>query len=172
VADAAARRRRISFRYRPLEGEPGEREVDAWALLYRRGSWYLVGGDRDRDEVRSFRLSRMESQVRDAGQAEPPPEGFRAAEHLQAGPWGLGEPQTTARVAFGPKVAWWALEGVPGARTVATREDGWVEAEVPAGQGEAFVSWVLSFGPDAVVLEPQDLRRAVVSSLEALRASL
>lgn len=172
AADAAARRRSVSFRYRPLEGEPGERRVDAWALLYRRGSWYLVGRDRDRDEVRSFRLSRIESRVRDAGEAKPPPEGFRAADHLQAGPWGLGEPQTRARVAFGPKVAWWALAGVPDARTIATRPDGWVEAEVPAGQGEAFVSWILSFGPDAVVVGPRDLRDTVVRSLEAVRASL
>jgi proteasome accessory factor B len=172
VADAAGRRRRVRFRYRPLEGEAGAREVDVWALVFRRGSWYLVGRDRGRDEIRSFRLSRIESQVRDSGEGEPPPEGFRAAEHLHAGPWGLGEPETTARVAFSPKVSWWALGGVAGARPLRTREDGWVETEVPAGQGEAFVAWILSFGPDAVVLEPPEVRGAIVASLEALDASL
>jgi proteasome accessory factor B len=172
VADAAARRRRVRFRYRPLEGEPGDRQVDAWALLFRRGSWYLVGRDLDRDEVRSFRLSRIDSPVRDAGEAGPPPQGFRAAEHLQAGPWGLGEPETTARVAFSPKVSWWALAGVSGSRALRTRPDGWTEAEVPAGQGEAFASWVLSFGADAVVLSPPEVREAVIRSLEAVRASV
>jgi proteasome accessory factor B len=172
VADAAARRRRVRFGYRPMEGEAGEREVDVWALVFRKGAWYLVGRDRGRDEIRSFRLSRLESQVRDAGEGDPPPEGFRASEHLQAGPWGLGEPATTARVAFSPKVAWWALAGVPGARTLRTRKDGWTEAEVPAGQGESFVSWVLSFGPDARILAPKVVREAVVQSLESVRASL
>jgi proteasome accessory factor B len=166
VADAAARRRRVRFGYRPLEGEPGEREVDAWALLFRRGSWYLVGRDLDRDEVRSFRLSRIDSPVRDAGEAQPPPEGFRAADHLQAGPWGLGEPETTARVAFSPKVSWWALAGV------LTRAAGRPPAAPPAGQGEAFASWVLSFGADAVVLSPPEVRQAVIRSLEAVRASV
>jgi proteasome accessory factor B len=172
VADAAARRRRVRFRYVPLEGEPADREVDAWALVFRRGSWYLVGRDLDRDEVRSFRLSRIDSRVQDAGEADPPPQGFRAADHLHAGPWGLGEPETTARVAFSPKVSWWALAGVPGSRALHTRPNGWTEAEVPAGQGESFVSWVLSFGADAVVLSPPEVRQGVIRGLEAVRASV
>lgn len=172
AADAVARRRRVRFRYRPLEGEPARRDVDAWGLVFRRGSWYLVGRDRDRGEPRSFRLSRMASAIQDAGDAQPPPQDFRAADLLAAGPWGLGEPEITARVAFSPKVAWWAVAGAPGARDVGTRDDGWTEAEVPAATGESFVSWVLSFGPDAEVLAPRAVRDAVVATLEAVRASV
>lgn len=172
VADAVSGRRRLRFRYRPIGGRAGRREVDAWALLFRGGAWYLVGRDRARGEPRSFRLSRIVSEVRDAGRGEPPPDGFRAADHLTAGPWGLGEPETKARVAFSPKVVWWALAGLPGVRTLRTRRDGWTEAEVPAAPGESFVSWVLSFGPDARVLAPASVRNAVVEALEAVRASL
>ena len=172
VADAVARRRRVAFRYRPLQGRAGERDVDAWGLVFRRGSWYLVGRDRKRGEPRSFRLSRFASPLKDLGEADLPPEGFRASEHVQAGPWGLGEPETTARVSFSPKVAWWALSGLPGARTLRTRRDGWTEAEVPAAGGEAFASWVLSFGADARVLGPKALRDIVVERLESVRVSL
>jgi proteasome accessory factor B len=172
LADAVSRRRRVRFRYRPVRGRAGERSVDAWALVFRRGAWYLVGRDRRRGEPRSFRVSRILSRVGDGGEGSPPPEGFRAADQLTVGPWGLGEPETTARLAFSPKVAWWALAEVPGARTVGARRGGWIEAEVPAGEGESFVSWVLSFGPDAEVLAPKRLRNAVVAGLEAVRASL
>ncbi len=172
VADAVSGRRRVRFRYRPVSGRAGQRDVDAWALLFRGGAWYLVGRDRARAEPRSFRLSRIASEIKDAGPGEAPPEGFRAADHLRVGPWGLGAPETAARVAFSPKVAWWALGGLPGARTLRTRSDGWIEAEVPAAAGEAFVSWVLSFGPDARVLAPKPIRDAVVEALEAVRASL
>ncbi len=172
VAEAVSGRRRVRFRYRPLSGRAGHRDVDAWALLFRGGAWYLVGRDRARDEPRSFRLSRISSPVNDAGAGEAPPQGFRAAEHLTVGPWGLGEPETTARVAFAPKVAWWALAGLPGARALETRPDGWTEAEVPAAAGESFVSWILSFGADARVLAPRALRDSVVEALEAVRASL
>ncbi|MGH2682473.1 MAG: helix-turn-helix transcriptional regulator [Actinomycetota bacterium] len=168
VADAVARRRRVRFRYRPLQGRAGERDVDAWGLVFRRGSWYLVGRDRKRGEARSFRLSRFASVLKDLGEAEPPPEGFRASDQLQAGPWGLGEPETTARVSFSPKVAWWALSGLPGARIVRTGRDGWTEAEVPAAGGDAFASWILSFGADARVLSPKALRDAVVDRLESV----
>jgi len=170
VANAVSGRRHVTFRYRPVSGEAGTRHVDAWALLFRSGAWYLVGRDRDRREPRSFRLSRIASDLGDGGEGDSPPEDFRAAEHLTAGPWGLGEPEAEARVAFSPKVAWWATAGVPKNRTLGTRDDGWTEAEVPVGEG--FTSWILSFGADAEVLEPALLRREVAEALEAVRAAV
>jgi predicted DNA-binding transcriptional regulator YafY len=77
-----------------------------------------------------------------------------------------------ARVAFSPKVAWWALSGVPDARTLRTRKDGWTEAEIPAAGTDSFASWILSFGPDAMVISPKAIRDAVVQSLKAVRAAL
>jgi proteasome accessory factor B len=172
AADAVARQRRVRFRYRPVQGRKGERDVDAWGLVFRTGAWYLVGNDRRRGELRSFRLSRILSAIRDAGQGKPPPAEFRAADHVTAGPWGFGEPEVRARVAFSPKVAWWALSEVPDARTMRTRKDGWTEAEIPAAGTDSFASWILSFGPDARVISPKAIRDAVVQSLEAVRAAL
>jgi hypothetical protein len=71
-------------------------------------------------------------------------------------------------VAFSPKVAWWAIPSTPGAIAVATRSDGWVEADVPGSRSESFVSWVLSFGPDARLEGPADLRARVVGALREL----
>jgi proteasome accessory factor B len=172
AADAVSRRRRVKFRYRPVQGRAGERDVDAWGLVFRTGAWYLVGNDRRRGEPRSFRLSRILSAVRDVGAGEAPPAGFRAAEHVTAGPWGFGEPEVRAKVAFSPKVAWWALSGVPDASVLRTRKDGWTEAELPAAGTDSFVSWILSFGADARVISPKAVRDAVVSSLKAVRAAL
>lgn len=172
AADAVARQRRVKFRYRPVQGRAGERDVDAWGLVFRTGAWYLVGNDRRRGELRSFRLSRILSAIRDVGEGKPPPSGFRAAEHVTAGPWGFGEPEVRARVAFSPKVAWWALSGVPDARTLRTRKDGWTEAEIPAAGTDSFASWILSFGRDAMVISPKAIRDAVMQSLKAVRAAL
>ena len=59
----------------------------------------------------------------------------------------------------------------PGASVLRTREDGWVEVAIPSGPDQALAGWVLSFGPDAVVLEPPALRAEVLRRLEAILAA-
>jgi proteasome accessory factor B len=170
IADAVARRRAIRFRYRPSRGKPGERHLDPYSLVFRTGNWYVVGLDRMRGEIRSFRLSRITSGVKESGPASAPPEGFNASVHLESGTWGPGGPDVKATVAFSPDVAWWAVGSTAGVNIVRSRADGWVEVEVPAGQTDSFVAWVLSFARDAKVLGPRALRAEVVSRLEALTA--
>lgn len=172
AAEAVAAGSRLRFSYRTARGEVSERTVDAYGLVVRGGHWYLVGRDLGRGEIRSFRLSRVASDPVVEGEGTPPPEGFRAAEHVQAGPWGPGEPRTVAIVALSPDVAWWAANGVQGARPGRTRDDGWTEISVPFQPGESLAGWILSFGPDAEVLEPPELRDEVVRRLEETLASL
>jgi proteasome accessory factor B len=172
AAEAVAGLRRVRFRYRTARGEISDRRVDAYGLVVRGGHWYLVGLDLGRTELRSFRLSRLASDVEVEGEGSEPPEGFRAADVVQAGPWGPGEAGATAVVAFAPGVAWWATKGVAAAEIVRTREDGWVEVRLPRQPGESLAGWVLSFGPDAEALEPADLRQEVVRRLEGALAAL
>jgi len=171
AAEAVAGQRRVRFSYRTARGQASDRTVDAYGLVIRGGHWYLVGRDLDRGEIRSFRLSRMASQLVAEGEASAPPEDFRAAEHVQAGPWGPGEPLTRAVVAFSPDAAWWAPKGVQGAETVRTRADGWTEVSVPFQPGESLAAWISSFGPDAEALEPPELREEVVRRLEETLAT-
>jgi len=77
----------------------------------------------------------------------------------------------TATVAFSPEVAWWAVRGVRDAETVGTRDDGRIEVRMPWPAGEPLVSWVLSFGPDAEVLAPAQVRADVLERIEAILAS-
>ncbi|HXV93498.1 MAG TPA: WYL domain-containing protein, partial [Pseudonocardia sp.] len=50
-------------------GPVQRRTVEPWGVVSWRGRWYLVGHDRDRDDVRSFRLSRMVGPVTPVGPA-------------------------------------------------------------------------------------------------------
>lgn len=170
VTEAIAARRALRFDYRAASGDFATRHVDPYSLVWRSGRWYLVGLDRDRDELRSFRLSRFRSDPVPEGEASAPPEGFDGRGHLLSGPRSPSEEAVTARVALSPNVAWWAVSRATGARVVGTRDDGWVEADVPA-ERESFTAWAVSFGPEAVVLSPPDLREDVLRRLEAAGAS-
>ncbi len=172
VADAVSAQRGISFAYRTARGSTSQRRVDPYGLVWRAGHWYVVGLDLDQAEIRSFRLSRIQGNVEEAGPASSPPDGFRAADHARIGSWGPGEPRVRARVALSPEVAWLAIRSVQGAEVAKTRKDGWVEVRVPSAPGDGLASWILSFGPDAKVLSPASIRDEVVRRLEATLASL
>jgi proteasome accessory factor B len=160
----------IRFVYRTSRGAQSGRHVDPYGLVVRGGQWYVVGLDRERGEIRSFRCSRMAGDVERADAATPAPEGFRAADHVLGGPWGPGEPQEHVLVALSPEVAWWATNGLQGVEPAGRRDDGWQVVRVPTAPGDGIVSWVLSFGPDAELVEPAALREEVVRRLEAILA--
>jgi proteasome accessory factor B len=167
AADAMGDGRSIRFTYRTSRGERSDRHVDPYGLVVRGGHWYVVGLDRERAEIRSFRFSRMAGDLERGDAASSPPEGFRAADHVAGGPWGPGEPQEHVVVAFSPDVAWWVTGSLEGVEAVRERDDGWQVVRVPTAPGDGIVSWVLSFGPDAELLEPPTLRAELVRRLEA-----
>ncbi len=169
AADAAQRRRRVRFGYRTSHGEAGVRDVDAYAMVFRGGHWYLVGFDRGRDDVRAFRLSRFMDDLDDLGEGSEPPQGFRATDHVESGPW-AATPEDTSQIAFSPEVAWWAVNSFPGAEETGPGEDGWTRVAVPMADEAVLADLILQFGPDAVVLEPVSLRDLVISRLERARA--
>jgi proteasome accessory factor B len=170
AADAIGDRASVRFTYRTSRGARSERHVDPYGLVVRGGHWYVVGLDRERGEIRSFRFSRMVGELERADAATPPPEDFKAADHVVAGPWGPGEAQEHAVVAFSPDVAWWATGGLDGVEQLGTLGDGWHVMRLPTAPGDGIVSWVLSFGPDAELLEPEPLRVEIVRRLEAVLA--
>lgn len=169
VAAAAQDHRRVRFGYRTSKGTASDRDVDAFTALFRAGHWYLVGFDHERGEARSFRLSRFTTDLTDAGPGGEPPDGFRAADLIAAGPWtAAGEERAT--IALSPDVAWWATGSLLGAEHVRTRDDGWEEITVPVADERELAPILLQLGPDAVVVAPPSLRDQIVARLEALLA--
>jgi proteasome accessory factor B len=167
AADAAEARRRVRFGYRTAQGAVSTREVDAYGVVFRGGHWYLVGHDRERGEIRAFRLSRCTSEPQDVGEGSAPPEGFRAADHVAAGPW-MATGDDRALIAFGTAAAVRAAGAFVGATQERTMQDGRVVLSVPGADEDTLASLVLEYGPDAEVLEPASLRDEVIRRLEAI----
>jgi len=54
----------VQFTYvKPRGDGPEKRTLEPWGVLQWRGVGYVVGHDRDRNEMRSFRMDRIESEV-------------------------------------------------------------------------------------------------------------
>ncbi|MEO6501112.1 MAG: WYL domain-containing protein [Jatrophihabitantaceae bacterium] len=62
---AVSERRVVQFAHRKQSAPaPQKRTVEPWGVLSWRGRWYVVGYDRGRGDVRSFRLDRIVGEVR------------------------------------------------------------------------------------------------------------
>ncbi|HEX9774778.1 MAG TPA: WYL domain-containing protein [Actinomycetota bacterium] len=171
VLDAIERRKRITFRYRTGGGgEPTERLVEPHGLTFR-GGWYVGGLDVAKGERRSYRLSRVDGGIAVGAGSDPDFDVPADAPGEPRAPW-EAEGGSRARVAFAPDLAW-QVERRRDAARVEERSDGWVVLEIPVADARSFGSWVAGFGRMAVVLEPEEVRRATAAHLSAIvRAGL
>ncbi|HEX5189743.1 MAG TPA: WYL domain-containing protein [Streptosporangiaceae bacterium] len=162
-------RRPVSFGYQAAgRTTPQRRNLEPWGVVNRHGRWYVAGFDKDRGSERVFRLSRIDGPVTFTG---PPgsvtvPPGTDVRDLVQA--WD-GEPPSVRtavlRVRHGTGY---------GLRRRASSDrpdaDGWDLVEAPFTEGGWYADYIASFGSDVVVLEPVDLREAVIRKLKGALA--
>ncbi|WP_344470066.1 YafY family protein [Nonomuraea monospora] len=67
IANAARDHEGLRFDYTGHEGEASVRNVEPHRLVHRRGRWYLVGYDVDRDGWRTFRVDRVRLRTPSSG---------------------------------------------------------------------------------------------------------
>ncbi len=92
LSSAAYQEQRVWLRYRTAEDVESEREFDPYGLVFFYGRWYLVGLDRLREEMRTFRVDRIaEVELRDETFERPArfdPEAYLATTFSNMG-WGM-----------------------------------------------------------------------------------
>ena len=156
----------VQFTYRTgRTGEVATRTVEPWQITSWRGHWYLVGHDRDRDDVRVFRLSRVEGPVARVGT----PGSVQVPEDVDTRALVSGavaeQPVRTARIALA------AGAGQSLRLRAGRRDDDAAQIEVEFTDADELVEEVLWAGAGAVVLAPDDVREAVVSRLRGAAAA-
>jgi proteasome accessory factor B len=162
-------RHAVQFPHRPSRSEPyTTRTVEPWGVVTNKGRWYLVGHDRDRDAVRTFRLSRIGAEVTAIG---PPgavhrPDGVDLREIVDRA---VGEFPTSGQakvwVADGHGTALRRRATVIGPRSLGDRAG--EEIQLDIGMTDRLAREIASYGPDAVALEPEVLRADVIDRLRA-----
>ncbi|MGA8113430.1 MAG: WYL domain-containing protein [Actinocatenispora sp.] len=159
---AVRARQVVAFDYRPPEADAStQRRVQPWGVVSWRGRWYVVGHDLDRDAARCFRLSRFAGPVRTVGgpDAYRPPDDVDLIGYV-AHSTGPVEATRTATVRLRPGCG-------AGLRRMAAEVDGDL-VRLRYSDPEVLASRLVGYGAGAVVLEPAEVRDAVVRLLGPL----
>jgi proteasome accessory factor BC len=166
---AISKQRTVKFRYWSIyRDSEEERTLNPYALLPENGSWYVIGHDLERDDIRTFRVSRIRSDIRFATRRERdfrlPPE-FDVENFRGRAEWQFGEIVGEAQIDVAPDTAWWVERAYGGERN--RIEDDVFTTEYASSN--MLARWILRQDGRAVPLEPSELRRLVTEGARAAR---
>ena len=173
IAEALLQRQalRIAYRARSTE-EPTERTIDPQRLVHYRDAWYLDAWCRLREDLRMFSLDRIETCSTGAGRSADIDRDRLDGHYADAYGIFAGEATQTAVIRFTPAGARWAaaVEWHP-KQDVRWLADGGYELRLPYARPDELLRDVLAYGPDAEILRPGELRKAIAERLDAALAS-
>lgn len=170
LSGATLRQQEVEFDYRkPGESRAARRRVRPYHLAHRENLWYLVAFDIERGALRTFALPRISSpQVRPATFVRPAdfsPEKFFANALGVLG----GDRDYRVVIRFSAAVA----DRVREREWHESQEwrdlpDGRLELRLRLGALPEIERWVLTWGADAEVVQPRELRQKLRATAAAL----
>jgi predicted DNA-binding transcriptional regulator YafY len=135
-----------------------DRDFDPYALAYRQGWWYVLGYCHHRQTIRSFRVDRIQQLEQLQISYEMPddfdPKAFLVFENQF--PEGIG-----VKMKLIPEYAYLATSTATNWETLEVLDDGSVIVTIHLPDLYRAAGFVFSYGPAAMVLEPDSLRELV-----------
>ena len=178
LASAVLECRELHFEYRKLKDpNPSKRRLQPYHLIEIDGGWYVIGHDLDRNARRTFAVQRMSS-VHLTSRRFLRPKDFRLEDHFAGsfGVWsgeGEGKKSSRVRIRFRSFAARIVSERRwhPSQEIVELEPDGsLIEITMELSALEDIARWVMGFGAQAEVMEPEELRETVGRELKSAAA--
>jgi predicted DNA-binding transcriptional regulator YafY len=141
----------------------GRRTLNPYGLVHRATAWHLVGYDHDAERVRHVRVDHI-ADLTLLDMTFERPAGYRTT-------LGGGLPDQTVRVLFSADVAS-SVQAAPSLHVVTTeqRPDGRLLMTLRVHHEREVLPWLLSWGADAYVVEPDALRRRLAQEAQRVAA--
>ena len=150
----------LIFDYLATNLESQERTIIPFALSNRTGFWYVSGVDQEIQEVRTFRLDRVQGEIKHRKNKDP----FEFPASFELSEADKGEIHRTAVIDV-RKSKGYALRRL----AISVKDLGeWDQIKVPIYSLETLGAEILWHGDDVFVHEPSDLREYIVKQLHAL----
>lgn len=173
LLDAIRSRMRVRILYHSLfEGADLSTLLSPYRLFFRRRAWYVVGRSSVHRSVRTFHVGRIRS-------LEPTSDDYKiptrfSLDRYLGNAWHLvREPGRRARVVirFQPKVAQNVAEVTwHKTQTIHWNGDGTLEFRVVVDGLSEISWWILGYGDQAEVLEPEELRNTIAQNASRVAA--
>ena len=154
IQDAIRDRHLVRFQYYSPSGD-SERTVEPYYLVFHWSSWYLWGWCRDRKDFRLFKLNRMDSvqETEERFECREAPIPELSNEKIFLG-------KIKVKALFETDQKWRLIEDF-GPECVVESDDGRLLFTADHTDMESLITWLMTFGDKAEVLEPEEAREAI-----------
>lgn len=156
LQEAIEERKLLTFRYYGPGGD-SDRTIEPYYLVFKWSSWYVWGWCSMRKDFRMFKLNRMDALVKE--ETGFPPRGQVPMPNLSSQKIFPGEIKVKALFSGDSK---WRLVEEFGLHCFTEQEDGTLLFTADFTDKEYLLSWLLTFGAKVKVLEPAEVRAALI----------
>lgn len=158
----------VQTTYKKASGVAKNYTLEPYTLATFRQGLYLFARDIKANQVKTFAVERFTDVVRMRSQRFELPTGWTPHAHISHAFGIISGPPAAITIAFHERVTAWIRERTwHPTQTFGTRPDGRLELRMYVAATIELERWVLGFGEDAEVIEPEPLRQSVARQLRA-----
>jgi predicted DNA-binding transcriptional regulator YafY len=150
----------VEFDYINSHGEKAGRSIEPVKLVFKGQGWYVQGFCQAKQDIRVFRLSRINNLI----VKEQTFENIHSMD-LSIEPSTLDQKHmVTLMLKFEPEIAYRVYDDF-GYENITHNKDGTLEVSITFPKGDWIYGYILSFGKFVQVLEPKDIREKIKEDL-------
>lgn len=144
------------------------RKVDPYNLIFKSGAWYIIGYCHMKEQVETFKVSRIKS-LKITDEIYMRPHSFQLKDYLE-NCWALFTGEKTKIIikfdkdmdSFITDTKWHANQEIK------VLEDGAILFSIYVDEIESVKNWVMGFGKNAEIIEPSELRNEIKQEIEEM----
>ncbi len=173
IIQAMEDKRRVLIVYQSMQStEPVEQELGPQGLIWHNGSLYLIAWSARRQEIRNYKIDRVEDAEIGSDLKYAVPENF-SLEEWQQRAFGVfhggGGDEYSVVIYFSRDAARYVQEAHwHESQKFFPQPDGSVRMHLQVTELSAVMKWILGFGTNAIAIEPPELIEQIRQELSAM----